>query len=111
MIPPLGLEIKNRLPDKSQRVAADDLFDISNTPTSSSPIIRPGELAHSNNVVPTPVDIHPLTAEPIGHHDNSSTDKLLASESYQQLCATFSQAMAHAGYIPLCRLLGQVHHL
>ncbi len=91
-------------------MAADDLFDTSNTPTTSSPIVRShGEHAHSNSVVPTPVDIHPLTAEVISGHDNMSADKLLASESYQQLCATFSQAMAHTGYIPFCRLLGQVH--
>ncbi len=85
---------------------ADDLFDISTTPTSLSPLVK------GSPTIPmaTHVDIHPLkTAEVSSRHDNTTTDAtFLVSESYQQLCATFSQAMAHAGYVPLCRLLGQV---
>ena len=29
------------------------------------------------------------------------------SEAFRQVCATFSPAMAHAAYVPFCRLLGQ----
>lgn len=94
---------KPPLPDKSERVAADDLFDTSTTPTNTSPL--------SNSLTKKVTTIHPLTiGEVNGFYDNTSTpeDKLLASESFQQLCATFSQAMAHAAYVPFCRVLGQV---
>ena len=101
---------KDPLPDKSERIKADDLFDLSNTPTDSSPLLRHAhDHPPASRVVPTatPVDIHPLTPA-----DTSSQkppgDKLLGSESYQQLCATFTRAMAHTAYIPFCRLLGQV---
>ncbi len=97
------MSAKGHLPDKSQRVTADDLFDLSTTPTSLSPIVRTGAPVVS---MATLVDAHPLkTVEVSSRHDDMT---LLISESYQQLCATFSRAMAHAGYIPLCRLLGQV---
>lgn len=112
-------------PDKSQRLKADDLFDLSMTPTEQSPLMKPDtptDLSVTSRVVPesTPVDIHPLspavTKNDILDSSLNSTPKAmppvepLQSEAYSQVCATFSQAMAHAAYIPFCRLLGQ-HYL
>lgn len=69
---------------------------------------------------PTEVTSHPLTpgaaetTEDNDRHANlavplpASTTSIENKEPYQQVCATFSSAMAHAAYIPFCLLLGQI---
>ena len=68
-------------------------------------------------VVPTATEVesHPLCAGTNGEADAEATplprsDTLIEeNETYRQVCATFSPAMAHAAYVPFCLLLGQIN--
>lgn len=99
-------------------------LDLSQTPTNADP---PSRVGYSTSIkITSPaeeVQAHPLaeSVETIGNSSNTGdttpkgsigtpTDPPAAApvnEAYTQVCLTFSPTMAHASYIPFCRLLGQ----
>lgn len=77
------------------------------------------ELDLTSRGVPTAemVEQHPLTPQKedldvtpkLARHSRELKEEVLLgeSETYRQVCATFSRPMAHSSYIQFCRLLGQ----
>jgi hypothetical protein len=99
---------------------------VSVTPTVDDPLgtrngshRSPKELDLTNRGVPTTemVEQHPLTPQKedldvtpkLARHSHELKEEVLfgESETYRQVCATFSRPMAHSSYIQFCRLLGQ----
>lgn len=101
-------------------------IETSTTPTLENPLgTRNGtreslkELDLMNRGAPTAemVEEHPLTPQKedvdvtpkLARHSRELKEEVLLgeSETYRQVCATFSKPMAHNSYIQFCRLLGQ----
>ena len=101
---------------------------VSVTPTIDDPLgtrngphrdRSPKELNLMNRGVPPAemVEQHPLTPQKedldvtpkLARHSRELKEEVLfgESETYRQVCATFSRPMAHNSYIQFCRLLGQ----
>ena len=81
---------------------------------SNSP---PSPAGPTTPITSTVVDLHPLTPDVDannGYHNDpeeslpSLRTLVEDNESFRQICATFSSAMAHAAYIPFCILIGQI---
>ena len=100
--------------------------NISVTPTIDDPMgTRKGtrqslkELELTSRSIPPAemVEQHPLTPQQedldvtpkLARHSRELKEEVLLgeSETYRQVCATFSRPMAHSSYIQFCRLLGQ----
>ena len=104
-------------------------FDLCETPTNTS--LRSDSDVHASHSTTsitvtspaTEVHTHPLTVETnetVQQHTPSTSDTtpkgsvdtttgVPDNEAYRQVCLTFSPAMAHASYVPFCRLLGQYY--
>ena len=101
---------------------------VSVTPTVDDPLgtrngpcrdRSPKELDLTNRGIPAAdmVEQHPLTPQKedldvtpkLARHSRELKEEVLfgESETYHQVCATFSRPMAHNSYIQFCRLLGQ----
>lgn len=112
--------------DELRQNGLDRDENVSITPTVDDPLgTRNGpqwslkELDLMSRGVPTAetVEQHPLTPQKedldvtpkLARHSRELKEEVLLgeSETYRQVCATFSRPMAHSSYIQFCRLLGQ----
>ena len=112
---------------EEEKLEDGDLDELK-TPTDSS--VLEHQLAGSGKAVPVSkeVNLHPLSPSPdsqdaeVGGErgegekgrdtattppKEDTTTLFENSEAFRQVCTTFSPAMAHAAYVPFCRLLGQ----
>ena len=126
-----GNEMEQSAPNMEESAENENAVTESETPTNESTL--EGLQLTGSSTVESPltkeVRSHPLSPSPDslseeeegeceegeGRRDTvtaasatkDTTVLIENSEAFRQVCATFSTAMAHAAYVPFCRLLGQ----
>ena len=121
-----GRDKEERAKENGLEATEKDGDFYSTTPTLENPLGTQNgkrhdleELNLTSRGVPTPelVDQHPLTPHKedldvtpkLARHSRELKEevRLGESETYRQVCTTFSKPMAHNSYVQFCRLLGQ----
>ena len=113
-----GDELRQNGLDRDENVSVtptvDDPLGTRNKPQRS---LKELDLMNRDKPTAEMVEQHPLTPQKedldvtpkLARHSRELKEEVLLgeSETYRQVCATFSRPMAHNSYIQFCRLLGQ----